>query len=207
MRPSGAHEPYLIRCPAQRHVTDELQVDNSFDPEITYNKGEAVLRMLEAYLGPDGFRDGVRRYMKARAFSNATTADLWNALSAVSGKNVDQIAAGWTQQAGFPLVGVTARCGTGGRRTIALSQTRFLLRGTDPNVSHWQVPLQVRSGTAGVPQIVLLSHDGQSVSAGRCDEPLSVDANAIGFYRAKYDATTLATNTSHFVALTRTKAN
>ena len=68
----------------QQHVTDELQADNAFDPEITYNKGEAVLRMFEAYMGPDSFRDGVRQYIKAHAFSNATTVDLWNALSAAS---------------------------------------------------------------------------------------------------------------------------
>ena len=44
----------------EQHVTDELQAVNVFDPEITYNKGQAVLRMLEAYLGADAFRDGVR---------------------------------------------------------------------------------------------------------------------------------------------------
>ena len=186
----------------QQHVSDELQVDNAFDPEITYSKGQAVLRMLEAYLGPDGFRDGVRSYIKVRAFSNATTADLWNALSATSGENVGAIAADWTEQAGFPLVSVSANCDAGGLRTIALSQSRFLLRGTDPIASHWQIPLRVRAGTTGVPQTVLLSHDGQTASAGRCDDALSVDADAIGFYRSKYDAATLATNTKDFGSLT-----
>jgi aminopeptidase N len=185
----------------QQHVVDELQADNSFDPEITYNKGQAVLRMFEAYLGPDGFRDGVRRYIKARAFSNATTTDLWNALSAASGRNVGQIAADWTEQAGFPLVSVTASCDAGGTRTISLSQARFLLRGTDPNPSHWQIPLQIRAGATGTPQTVLLSRDGQLEAAGRCDQPLSVDANAIGFYRARYDAATLAINARNFGAI------
>ena len=37
----------------EQHVTDELQAANVFDPEITYDKGQAVLRMLEAYLGAD----------------------------------------------------------------------------------------------------------------------------------------------------------
>ncbi len=72
--------------PIQQHVTDELKAMSAFDPAITYSKGQAVLRMLEAYLGPDTFRDGIRSYMKARAFSNATSADLWNALSSTSGK-------------------------------------------------------------------------------------------------------------------------
>jgi aminopeptidase N len=182
----------------QQHVVNELQADNAFDPEITYSKGQAVLRMFEAYLGPDAFRDGVRRYIKARAFSNATTADLWNALSAAIGKDIGQIAADWTEQPGFPLVSVNASCDAAGMRTIALSQQRFLLRGTDPDASHWHIPLQLRAGPAGTPQAVLLSSDGQRVAAGRCDQALSVDANAIGFFRAQYDAATFATNAKGF---------
>ena len=37
----------------QQHVTDELQATAAFDPQITYRKGQAILRMFEAYLGPD----------------------------------------------------------------------------------------------------------------------------------------------------------
>jgi len=171
----------------QQHVADELQVDNAFDPEITYDKGQSVLRMFEAYLGADTFRDGVRRYIRAHAFSNATTADLWSALSAASRQDVGRIAADWTAQAGFPLVTVTSSCDPSGARTIVLSQRRFLLRGADTHDSSWRIPLQIRSGTAGRPQSVLLTQDGQRASAGRCDEPLSVNADAIGFYRTRYD--------------------
>jgi len=186
--------------PIQVHVTDELQAANAFDPTITYNKGEAVLRMLEAYLGPDTFRAGIRRYIKARAFSNATTADLWNGLSAASGQNVGQIAADWTEQAGFPLVSVTARCDAG-RRTLTLSQRRFFLTAPADHgleAVHWSVPLQVRAAPGQAPKAVLLTHDGQQVAAGSCREPLSVDAGAIGYYRVQYDPATLAINTRGF---------
>jgi aminopeptidase N len=185
----------------QQHVTDELQAMNAFDPEITYSKGQAILRMFEAYLGQDVFRSGIRSYIKAQAFSNATTADLWNGLSLASGKNVGEIAAGWTEQAGFPLVGVAAHCDTGGARTITLTQKRFLLSGTDPKSPHWNIPLQIRAGDHGTAQSVMLTQDGQTVAAGRCDEPLSVDADAIGFYRVMYDAATLAVNTKNFSRL------
>jgi aminopeptidase N len=186
--------------PIQVHVTDELQAANAFDPTITYNKGEAVLRMLEAYLGPDTFRAGIRRYIKARAFSNATTADLWNGLSAASGQNIGRIAADWTEQAGFPLVSVTARCHAG-QRTLSLSQRRFFL--TPPadhslETAHWSVPLRVRAAPAEAPRSVLLTHDGQQVAAGSCQAPLSVDAGAIGYYRVQYDPATLALNTRGF---------
>jgi aminopeptidase N len=189
--------------PIQVHVTDELQAANAFDPTITYNKGEAVLRMLEAYLGPDTFRDGIRRYIRARAFSNATTADLWDALSAASGKQVGRIAADWTEQAGFPLVSVAAACDAG-KRTISLSQRRFFLSApADRSLesAHWSVPLQIRAGAAGAAQPLLLTHDGQRLAAGSCQEPLSVDAGAIGYYRVSYDAATLAANTRAFGTL------
>jgi aminopeptidase N len=182
----------------QQHVTNELQAANSFDPEITYSKGQAILRMFEAYLGPDVFRDGIRQYIKAFAFSNATTSNLWDALSAASKQDIGAIVAGWTEQAGFPLVSVAAACDAAGARTVTLSQQRFLLQGGDIKHATWKVPLQIRAGVDAVPQAVLLTQDNQSVSAGRCDEPLSVNAGALGFYRTHYDAATLAANTKNF---------
>ena len=189
--------------PIQVHVTDELQAANAFDPTITYNKGQAVLRMLEAYLGPDTFRAGIRRYIKARAFSNATTADLWNGLTAASGKDIGKIAADWTEQAGFPLVSVTAHCDAG-RRMLTLSQRRFFLTAPDdPKLEavHWSVPLQVRAAPGEAPRAVLLASDGQQVAAGSCQAPLSLDAGAIGYYRVQYDPATLAVNTQGFDTL------
>jgi len=185
----------------QQHVTDELQVTNAFDPSITYNKGQAVLRMLEAYLGPDVFRDGIRVFMRTHAYSNATSTDLWNALGKVSARDVGAIAAGWIEQPGFPLVSVTARCDAAGQRSITLAQQRFLLQGSDPAPSHWSVPLQIRSGAAGTPQALLLTAASQDAPAGRCGEPLSVNAGAIGYYRATYDPETLRQDAAAFGTL------
>ena len=181
----------------ERHVTDELQAANSFDPEITYNKGQSVLRMFEAYLGPDQFRAGVRSYMKDRAFSNATSTDLWNALARASGKDVAAIASTWTTQPGFPLVSVAASCAADGARTLTFSQRRFLAAGADGGGSNWSVPLRVRSA-GGEAQSVLLTQAGQTLGAGRCATPLSVNADAVGYYRVEYDAATLKANTEAF---------
>jgi aminopeptidase N len=187
----------LPNSPAiQQHVTDELQAANAFDPSITYNKGQAILRMLEAYLGPDEFREGIRSYIKAHAYSNATTTDLWNALASTTGKDVAQIAGDWTGRPGFPLVRVDATCGADGARTLRFAQSRFLLEGHTEGDSHWRVPMQIRIGSQGKPRAALLS--GETLAAGRCAEPLSVNADAIGFYRVQYDAATLKTNTAHF---------
>jgi aminopeptidase N len=183
--------------PIETHVTDELQAANSFDSDITYSKGEALLRMLEAYIGEDVFRAGIRSYIKSRAYSNAAAADLWNALQHASGKNVPVVASQWIEKPGFPLVSVTAACDASGNRSVSLSQKRFLLSGSSANVDHWQVPLRIRVGAAA-PHNVLLDTQEQKVAAGRCDEALSVNAGAVGYYRVHYDAGTLAVNTRLF---------
>jgi aminopeptidase N len=188
----------LSTHPIQQPVADELQAANAFD-EITYEKGQSVLRMLESYLGPDVFRDAIRRYMRARALSNATAADLWNALAAASGQDVGQVARDWTEQAGFPLVSVAAGC-EHGARTLTLTQRRFLLKGAGPDGGHWSIPLRIRAGNTP-PRGELLTRDEQQSSGGGCREPLSVNADAIGFYRVRYDPTTLATNTRAFGVL------
>ena len=185
----------------RQHVKNELEARSAFDPQITYAKGEAVLRMFEAYLGPDMFRDGVRRYMKAHAFSNATSADLWNALDAASGRHFEAIATDWTTKPGFPLVDAAASCDAAGKRTMTLTQKRFLLQGEDKSGATWSVPLQVRVGNAAHPTAVLFAKNGQQLQAGQCSEALSLTANAIGYYRVAYDDATLTADKAHFAEM------
>ena len=108
--------------PIQQKVATEAEANSAFD-DITYKKGQSFLRMLESFLGEETFRDGIRRYMQAHKYSNSTTADLWNALSEASGKPVVEIAAGWTEQPGFPVVNVKREA----NGKVALSQERFTI--------------------------------------------------------------------------------
>jgi aminopeptidase N len=188
-------------------VENELEPQNNADPLIIYNKGQAVLRMLEAYVGPDRFREGIRAYMKARQYSNATSTDLWNALGAASGQDIGSLARDWIEQPGFPLVTAKAECDAAGARTLILSQSRFLLQGEDPSQPHWAIPLRMRLGAGAgaggnpAPQSVLLQQDGQRVAAGRCDQPLSLNADTDGFFRVAYDDALLRLNTRQFASL------
>jgi aminopeptidase N len=87
---------------------------------------------------------------------------------------------------------------------VTLSQKRFFLRtpaDAAAQVGRWSVPLQLRAGAHGRTHAVLLTKDGEAVAAGSCQEPLSADAGAIGYYRVQYDAATLAANTRAFDTL------
>ena len=71
---------------------------------LTYEKGCGVLRMLEQHIGPDVFRDGVRTYLKAHAYANTVTSDLWDALEDASGAPVRDVMDTFILQGGHPLV-------------------------------------------------------------------------------------------------------
>ena len=165
----------------QVHVVDELQADASFDSAITYDKGQAFLRMLEAYLGEGTFRTGIRAYMQAHKYSNATTADLWNALTAASHKDVGALAKAWTEQPGYPLITVTASCDAAGNRTVALAQHRFLIDGTTVGANQrWNVPVGIASGNAP-PRYLLLTRRSRAGSrrdaaASRCGRTCRISA-------------------------------
>src|SRR6266849_2863260 len=109
--------------PIEQPVANETEAMAVFDG-ITYSKGQALIRMLESYVGEAAFRDGIRKYMTDHAYGSTTTADLWRALAAASGKPVAAIAGTFTEQAGLPLVVAQATC-VGDEQRIALRQERI----------------------------------------------------------------------------------
>jgi aminopeptidase N len=170
--------------PIQTPVLNEDQAANAFD-NITYGKGQAFLRMLEAYLGEEPFRKGIRAYMAKHQYSNTTSADLWSALEKASGKPVEKLASDWTTQPGFPVVKVEQVC-EGGKRKVTLSQEQFRLDEPAAEKRLWNVPVQV--GTVnGKAWYTLLSGPSTTVVQGGCDGTLVVDPASVGFFRVQYD--------------------
>ena len=95
----GLHSTRPIEYP----VGSPDEAEGMFDV-LTYQKGGSVLRMLEQYLGAETFRDGVRRYLTTHSYANTVTADLWDALEAVSGRPVRTVMDSWILQGGHPVV-------------------------------------------------------------------------------------------------------
>ena len=91
--------------PIRADVNNAEEAGESFDA-ITYEKGGAVLRMIEGFLGEDRFRDGIRLYMRRHREANATADDLWGALGEASAQPILEMANGWIRQTGYPLLDV-----------------------------------------------------------------------------------------------------
>ena len=75
---------------------------------LTYEKGGAVLRMLEQHMGSDAFAKGVALYLNKHAYENAETTDLWDALETSSGEPVRAMMDTWIFQGGHPIVNAFA---------------------------------------------------------------------------------------------------
>jgi aminopeptidase N len=167
--------------PIQQPVATEAEANSAFD-DITYKKGQSFLRMLESFLGEHVFREGIRRYMAAHMYSNTTTADLWNALSEASGKPVGEIAAGWTEQPGFPVVKVNREQGG----NVSLTQERFTVNFTNAPPLQWKIPLTY-AVVGETPATLLMSRKVDSIHNIPPDRALKLNVNGAGNYRVEYD--------------------
>ncbi len=168
--------------PVQREIKTEAQANSAFD-EITYRKGQSIIRMLESFLGADVFRDGIRKYIAVHKYSNTTTADLWDALTEVSGKPIGEIAPAWTEQPGFPLVKFS-RDGN----TLKLAQERFTVHFENPPALQWQIPLTY--GVEGVPtpnSFLLRDKTATLPTEVPNDRAVKLNVADAGYYRVAYD--------------------
>lgn len=131
--------------PIRQPVAHGGDIENAFDG-ITYGKGAAVLRMVEAWLGPAVFQRAVQAYVAKHAGGSAVTADLLSALDQASGKDVTGLLATFLDQPGVPLISARLDCEA---KQIELSQARYLPAGSAAkHDQRWQVPVCLRLGDA-----------------------------------------------------------
>ncbi|MDO8795783.1 MAG: M1 family metallopeptidase, partial [Vicinamibacterales bacterium] len=172
-------------------VRTPAEIDALFDT-ITYQKGAAVIRMIEHYVGAGPFRDGVNAYLQAHAYGTATSEDFWKTIAATSGKPVDQILPTFINQPGVPIIEVSPLTCTGnGHSTRAtFGQERFLLNATDApaTATVWQVPACLKAGASADSSACLVISETRltlDVAQG-CVPWIFANAGADGYYRTAY---------------------
>lgn len=190
-------DAYVTTHPVVQHVETVEQASQAFDG-ITYGKGSAVIGMLEDYVGSDAWRDGVRSYIKQRAYGNAVTDDLWREVDkAAPGKQFTQVAHDFTLQPGVPLITASAAC-TAGKTVVSLEQGEYTIDRPGKAPLHWNVPVSVRSGDKTVRVLV----DGKaSVELPGCGAPVLLNAGQKGYYRTLYAPEQFKTLSAGFNAL------
>ena len=165
----------LAGRPIRQPIETNAQIDAAFDT-ITYGKGGHVVAMIGAFMGDARFRDGVRRYMAAHRYGNATSADFFRAMAEVAGDpRLLPAMQSFVDQQGVPLVTFT---GSGGRYTVR--QSRYAPLGVTAPATRWGVPLCLRRGETR--QCQLLDTAAGKVAI-RGAGALVPNAGGTGYYR------------------------
>ena len=165
--------------PIQVPIGDAKEVDEVFDA-ISYCKGGAVIRMVHAVVGEAAFKSGLRNYMAAFKYGNATTDDLWAAWEDASGQPIKKLMGLWTKQMGFPLLELTS---VENGSTLKLSQKWFVADGSaiDPkDAKNWPIPIFAQSSVSdgAISEMDIMTTGSHSLNlksseAGTCDPIIS----------------------------------
>jgi tricorn protease interacting factor F2/3 len=178
------------------------EMNEVFD-EISYGKGASILRMIEAYLGEESFRNGIRSYTKKFSYSNASSEDLWECLESESKQPVSQIMEAWVRKVGFPLVSIEKK-----DNKLLLRQERFLLTKSSESRSEetWPVPIIMKINDQTRRLLLTRGNDEIDIPKGNLTQ-IKVNYGQSGFYCVKYDNETyslLANEFSSMSALDKT---
>jgi aminopeptidase N len=145
--------------------------------------------MLAEHLGHDTFIGGVSDYLKAHAYGNATTDDLWRALTKASGQDINALMDPWIRKIGYPVLTVTEEEGQ-----ISVKQTRYLSTGDvepEEDQTTWWVPLGLK-GTSGVEVGGIALTEKQDTVQDVDNTFYKLNTDNTGFYRTNYPPARLA---------------
>ncbi len=172
-------ETFAIEMPGDQQVA----ITTSTAP-IIYSKGGSILRQLEAWIGPDHFKEGLRGYLTEFAYGCAASHHLWEALAAVSGMPVDDLMKNWVTQPGFPVITVT-RDGD----ELTLNQRRFTFLPLDTDQT-WMVPVTLTTYAAdgsAVTRTLVINTAQATISLPAGTAAYKLNPGQTGFYHTCYE--------------------
>jgi aminopeptidase N len=173
--------------PIVERITSVDQLATAFD-QITYSKGEAVIRMLEGAVGPDRFRAGIRSYIARNAYSNTATDDLWGAVGQAAGRPIKPMMDSFTLQPGVPLIRVGEPACAGGVQRLTLTQGRYGVDDGSRKSIGWIVPVTwAGSGTGtGKTETDVTAAHPVTVALPGCGTAPVINPGQFGYYRTLY---------------------
>ena len=200
-----ASDVFLDTRQIREPITDNGEIKNAFDG-ITYQKGGAVLQMMEDFVGKEAFRDGVRFHMKKYAFGHADAIQFIESIERFSQKpKIKAAFQSFLNQKGVPLVKLDYQCTDVGN-TVTLNQSRYLPLGArSSSEQQWTLPvcLTLINGEQQQQECVVLDNVNKQITleSDICPTAIMPNAGGKGYYRwylAKDKQQQLMTNIDKF---------
>jgi len=185
--------------PIYTKVRTPDEATENFDV-ITYEKGASVVRMLETYLSPSVFQEGVRTYISRHREGNTVASDLWQALSEASGFPVGPIVQKWITTKGFPLLSMSRKVRSEGT-TLQFSQEPFAKKERKDKPLQeevWPIPWIGRFGKKKQIKKLIKTKTATLKIPERNPSFIYGNANESGFFRVLHDTAELSKITKNF---------
>lgn len=160
---------------------------------LAYAKGGCLLRMVEAFMTLEKFKQGVNQYLETKNHENTVREDLWDSLDAVAqlgdGLKISAIMEEFAKKEGYPVIKVDQVQD----KELTLSQKRFLIDSTTPQSNFtWFVPISVAypgdkmSFDETIPKIWFKAAD-PTITLSVNELPYILNAQQTGYFRVNYD--------------------
>ncbi|HWD27245.1 MAG TPA: M1 family aminopeptidase [Rhizomicrobium sp.] len=176
----------LDELPSARQIHQPIKnVDdlaNAFD-SITYDKGAAVLRMFEAYVGPAEWQRGIHAYLTKFARGNATAHDFIGTIAATTNHpELVQAFDDFIDRPGVPLLRFQQACAL--PATLNAGQSMYEPYGFTAAARRWHVPACVVDGGG---KICKMSDAGFVLPLKDCNALPLPNAEGAGYYHFAVD--------------------
>ncbi|XP_034944907.1 aminopeptidase N-like [Chelonus insularis] len=179
--------------PIKFNPTTKIEIEQAFGP-VTYNKGAAVVHMIEHILGEEVFREGIQNYLKKHQFKAVVTNNLWDALQEAHDKkykdkklNIKSTMEPWIKQTGYPILKVTRD-----------NETDDIVIKQEPNKpssagNTWRIPINYATKSnpdfTSTAPTMWMEKDQEELRIANIpkDDWIIVNIQQRGFYRVDYD--------------------
>ena len=149
---------------------------------IIYNKAPVMLRKLVEIMGEDSFREGIRDYLTAYAYGNASWDDLIRILDGKCEEDLASFSDVWVNSKGMPFVDFVMK-----GDTLVVSQHDPYGRGLT-----WPQSFGVYLTGDGCREIeVKMDSPSVEIPLGFCPESILPNSDGRGYGYFRYDASTL----------------
>ncbi len=170
-----------------RTVPDTEEIDRASD-SLIYQKGAAVLSMVEAMVGEDAFIAALRAYLGDHAHQTIDLEHLVAALRTTGPRAEDaaRFLRSFVETPGLPLLEVEARCeASGAELRIRQRRSSWQPAASSARTDPWVLPWCARVGTRGGAERVcgILDEAEAEVPLAECPEWIMPNADAAGYYR------------------------
>ena len=186
--------------PVRTKAETPEEINELFDA-IAYQKGAAVLRMVEGYVGAEPFRAGVNAYLQQFQYANARAEDFWTVMSQTTGKPVDKVMSAFVEQPGMPLLSLALKCGDSGAE-IQMAQERYRqVTQTAVPDERWNIPACVRLPDRSG-QCAPLSDRSGAMALSACPAWVLGNEDGLGYYRVGYPPDMVRAIAAHVTMVT-----